>query len=137
LIDNSDGHPWVSSFDSLNQCSSDLEKNSFPREDLSMATEYIEEEKDDDFERDFSMDGDEFMPSFNCKPILRKRMSLQKMREDIEYERIANEENEWKHPKEDFLELRRSDLILIPKRLSKLKKLRSEVYNDSNLNSIF
>lgn len=138
LVDNSDGHPWVSSFDSLNQCSSDLEKNSFRREDLSMATEYIEEEKDDDFDRDFSMDGDEFTPSFNCKPILRKRMSLQKMREDIEYERIANEENEWRHPKEeDFLELRKSDMVLIPKRLSKLRKLRSEVYNDSNPNSIF
>jgi hypothetical protein len=138
LADNSDGLPWVSSFDSLNQWSSDLEKNSFRREDLSMANETIYEEKDDDLERDVSMNSSVYTASITSTPILRKRTSFYKTQEYEMSERISNQGNEWCYLKEeDDFDMRHSELVYSPKRMSKLRKLRSEVLKEANTNEIF
>lgn len=135
LEDSGDALPWSSSIDSLNQLSSDQSKNSLRRDDQSMHNDLIEEEeKDEDFERDLSMDVDSLSCISSSKPILRKRMSCHKLEEDEDLERIVNEQEDYLHPQdEDFLELKRSDMLCLPKSLSKLKKMRSAVYEEESM----
>jgi hypothetical protein len=99
-----------------------------------MHNDQIEEEKDDDFERDLSMDVDTLSCISLSKPILRKRMSCHKLEEDEDLERIANEQDDYLHPQEeDFLELKNSDELFLPKRLLKMKKMKSAVYGEDSI----
>lgn len=107
--------------------------SSFKREDNSIGNDDTEEDKEDELERDVDMDvdGDESIPYIYVKPPFRKRNSLRKYEDDVEFERIMNEENEYRHPtEEDYLEPRKSDLMSKPKRPLKMKKLRSAVFTD-------
>jgi hypothetical protein len=59
-----------------------------------MANETIYEEKDDDLERDVSMNSSVYTASITSTPILRKRTSFYKTQEYEMSERISNQGNE-------------------------------------------
>lgn len=108
--------------------------SSFRREDNSIGNDDTEEDKEDELDRDVDMDvdADESIPDIYVKPPFRKRLSLRKYEDDEEFERITNEDNVYRHPaEEDYLEPRKSDLMVKPKRSLKMKKLRSAVFTDT------
>lgn len=142
LIEGSEQPHWTSSFESLNQFGSDHSKSSFRREDLSMCQDQIEEDKDDDLERDLDMDVEDSVPRIDIKPILRKRTSNLNYDDDDDLERASNDDSIFRGwAEEDTIEIRKSDRLCRPKRLSKMKKMRSAIYcntdNSINLCSVF
>ena len=80
----------------------------------------------DDFERDLDMDVDECAFKVPVKPTLRKRLSLHKMKQDIEFEQVVYEDNNFMPPEEDFSELRQDDIFHAPLGHLSLRKMNSD-----------
>ena len=131
LESSGEAHQWTSSIDSLNHFGSELSKSSPKREDKNIFNDHIQEEdKDDDLERD--IDRDHEMEVEECAEvlaknlILRKRPSCSKNDANGGMDQIIQQNEDYLFPLEDFLESRRTD-IGVPKRMSKLTKMRSVI----------
>ena len=134
LAETNNSQVWTSSLDSLNHYRSNPSMSSIIKDDISMARTLIEEEKEDDLDRDQTMEIEQYSPDLPSRPRLRKRMSLYMLKEDEEFQRNFQQNKDFLQiAEEGFLEMRKSNSICMPKRLSKIRKLKSEIYSDMDL----
>lgn len=129
LVNNTDIKTWNSSTSSLNLFSSELSKSELMPEENQVINSEIEEEKDDDLERDTTMEVDD--PPFIIfpKPVLRKRPSAVNTHAKVTFERENFEENgNWFRKSMNQIEVRK-ERTANPAKKKKMKKFGSDFYS--------